>query len=140
MARRPIVPITFEMTVRAAGEDENKPRYMGPGVLEDWHGGDAGNEVDVNAATQAIASKGSPDVEDDYEPHHQEEKGEMMHQPMTVLGDIGLDYGVHTGQTGRTGAIGPRDPYPTTPPAGPATVVRGNAPVAVGAPKPSRIV
>ena len=106
-----LVPITAAM-VTPANPHAGKPRYGTPG---DWHGGDVGNDVDVNAATQAIANSHSANVEADYEPHHQEEKAANMVPPLTILSDLGKDYGEHAGLTGRTGWIEPGAPYAPEP-------------------------
>lgn len=107
------LPITTAM-LAPANPHVAKPRYDS---MTDWHGGVVGNDWDVADATQAIANSGSAQIDPDYEPRHQEEKGSMAGGAYTGLaGDIGIDYGEYTGLTGRDGDITPLDPYPVAPP------------------------
>ena len=115
MTQRYPLPITAAMLAKA-NQHEAKPRYTGAGVAEDWHGGEFGNDTDHAEATQAIANSGSADVETDYDPQHQEAKGEDMVPPLTVLSDLGKDYGVGGGLPYRDGSIEPRQPYPAVKP------------------------
>jgi hypothetical protein len=112
MTQRLPLPLTPAMLARA-NENEPKPRYTAEGVAEDWHGGQFGNEQDQAEPMQAVANSHSANVEDDYDPQHQEEKGEDMVPPLTLLSDLGKDYGFYGGQPYRDGDIGPRDPYPS---------------------------
>jgi len=117
MTQRYPLPITNAMLAKA-NQHEGKPRYDAAGAAADWHGGQFGNEQDQAEATQAIANSHSAAVEIDYDPQHQEAKGEDMVPPLVVLGDMGKDYGTFGGQPYRTGIIEPRTPYPsaTSPP------------------------
>ena len=109
-------PLTAAMLAKA-NANEGKPRYDSPAnVAADWHGGEFGNDTDHAEATQAIANSGSADVETDYDPQHQEAKGEDMVPPRTVLSDLGKDYGVGGGLPYRDGTITPRMPYPAVKP------------------------
>jgi hypothetical protein len=85
-------------------------------VAADWHGGDFGDDYDQAEATQAIANSCSARVETDYDPQHQKAKANDMVPVLTVLADIGKDYGVYGGAGKRTGTITPRAPYPAVKP------------------------
>jgi hypothetical protein len=115
MTQRYPLPLTVAM-LTPANANIAKPRYWGAGVAEDWHGGQFGNEQDQAEPTQAIANSHSANVEDDYDPQHQEEKGEDMVPPLTLLSDLGKDYGFFGGQPYRDGTIEPHQPYPSVKP------------------------
>ena len=114
MSQRYPLPITNAM-LTPANENEAKPRYTAAAIATDWHGGQLGNEIDQAEAMQAIANSHSANVEDDYDPQHQEAKGERMNPVLVPLSDLGKDYGFFGGTTYRDGTIEPRTPYPTTP-------------------------
>jgi hypothetical protein len=115
MVRYPL-PITNAMLAKA-NIHEGKPRYdTAPNVAADWHGGQFGDDYDQAEATQAIANSCSARVETDYDPQHQKAKGNDMVPPLTILADIGKDYGPYAGAGMRTGTIQPRQPYPAVKP------------------------
>lgn len=107
------LPITAAM-LAPANVNCGKPRYSGPGVTSDWFGGQFGDDYDQAEATQAIANSHSANVEVDYDPQHQKAKANDMVPPLTILADIGKDYGPYAGAGKRTGTIAPRQPYPST--------------------------
>jgi len=115
MTQRYPLPITNAMLTPANGNIA-KPRYWGAGVASDWHGGQFGEEYDQAEATQAIANSGSAQITTDYDPQHQKAKAQDMVPPLTVLADLGRDYGTYSGAPQRAGTIGPRDPYPAVKP------------------------
>jgi len=118
MTQRYPLPITNAM-LAPANANFDKPRYTAAGAA-DWFGGQFGNEVDQAEAMQAIANSHSANVETDYDPQHQKAKANDMVPPLTILTDLGKDYGFYSGATGRAGTIQPKQPYPdatTAPPA-----------------------
>ena len=113
MTQKLPLPLTPAMLAKANAVNEAKPRYHGAGVAGDWVGGDVGN--DVNAATAAVAVVGAATanfVLPDYTPRTQVAKGAGMAPALTVLADIGIDYGVYAGLEGRDGTVQPHQPYP----------------------------
>jgi hypothetical protein len=113
MVRYPL-PITNAM-LTPANANAAKPRYDTPG---DWAQGAVGNEANVATASVALANAASAVPTTAYAPTTQTAKGQAMVPPLTILGDIGIDYGAYSGQAGRGGAITPQAPYPdaTSPP------------------------
>ena len=109
------LPNVLPSTLRA-NENQAKPRYYGAGVTADWHGGETGNDTDHAEATQAIANSHSANVEIDYDPQHQEAKGEDMVPVLVPLSDLGKDYGIYNADPYRSGTIEPRQPYPSVKP------------------------
>ena len=115
MTQRYPLPITPAM-LQVANQNAGLPRYYGPGEPGDWSGGAVGNDVNANTANVAVVNAASATGVADYAPRTQTDRGNLMVPPLTILGDIGKDYGNYTGQTNRTGTIGPRDPYPSVNP------------------------
>jgi hypothetical protein len=114
MTQKLPLPLTPAMLAKANAANEQKPRYQGSAeVAADWHGGQFGDDYDQAEATQAIANSHSANVEIDYDPQHQKAKANDMVPPLTVLADIGKDYGIYAGAGKRTGTIAPRQPYPS---------------------------
>jgi hypothetical protein len=130
MVRYPL-PITPVM-LAPANVNCDKPRYSGAGVAGDWVGGAVGNDANVSSASQAVANAASITPTAPYAPTNQVAKGQAMVPPLTVLSDIGIDYGAYAGQTCRTGTITPQAPYPdaTSPPQ--VTSVTPNTGLAAG--------
>ena len=112
MTQRYPLPITVAMLTPANGFFA-RPRYTGAGVTQDWFGGQFGDDYDQSEATQAIGRSDSAQIETDYDPQHQKAKANDMVPPLTVLADIGQDYGPYAGAGKRTGTIAPRQPYPS---------------------------
>ena len=113
MTQRFPLPITAAMLATANAANEAKPRYSGPGVAGDWAGGTVGNDVNAASANVAIVGDAADNFAlPDYTPRTQTDRGNLMVPNLTVLDDIGKDYGTYAGLAGRTGTIGPRDPYP----------------------------
>ena len=98
----------FQPPDRINAANEMHPDYS---TMADWHGGDTGEDVGQSDATQAIVGRNGG-TDNDYEPRHQEEKGENMVPPREVLADIGKDYGPYGGQY-HSGTIEPEDRYPS---------------------------
>lgn len=116
MTQKLPLPLTLAMLTKA-NENEAKPRYWGATeVAADWKGGQFGNEQDQAEAMQALANSHSANMEDDYDPQHQEAKGEKMNPVLIPLSDLGKDYGFFGGTTYRDGTIQPRQPYPSVKP------------------------
>jgi hypothetical protein len=117
MTQRYPSPITPAM-LQPANANHDKPRYSGAGVAGDWVGGAVGNDVNVASANVAVVNAASAVPVAAYAPTNQVAKGNAMVPPLTVLSDIGIDYGPYAGQTGRTGIGTPQAPYPdaTSPP------------------------
>jgi hypothetical protein len=115
MTQKYPLPLTVAM-LTPANPNLAKPRYWGAGVASDWHGGSFGHDVDIAEAAQAIANSHSANVEIDYDPQHQEAKGEDMVPVLVPLTDLGKDYGIYGGTPYRAGTIEPRQPYPATHP------------------------
>ena len=112
MTQKLPLPLTVAMLTPANGFCA-RPRYTGAGVTTDWKGGQFGNEQDQAEANQAIGNSHSAAIEDDYDPQHQEAKGEKMNPVLIPLSDLGKDYGFFGGTTYRDGTIQPRQPYPS---------------------------
>ena len=114
MAQRYPLPITVAM-LAVANQNAALPRYSGAGVAGDWIGGasSATTTINANTATVAIGRSDSAQVETDYDPQHQKAKANDMVPPLTILADIGQDYGPYAGAGKRTGTIAPRQPYPS---------------------------
>jgi hypothetical protein len=115
MTQRYPLPLTAAMLAKA-NANEGRPVYTGAGVATDWKGGQFGNEQDQAEANQAIGNRHSAVIEDDYDPQHQEAKGEKMNPVLVPLSDLGKDYGFFGGTTYRDGTITPRQPYPSVKP------------------------
>ena len=94
---------------RASAAAEAHPRYDS---MTDWHGGDIGEDIGENDAAQAIAGRNGG-IDNDYEPRHQEEKAENMAPPLSLLLDIGKDYGPFSGSAYHNGTIKPNSRYPS---------------------------
>lgn len=107
------LPITAAM-LAPANQYAALPRYSGPGVAGDWVGGAVGNDANAATANVAVARSGSANLELDYAPRTQTDKSNLMVPNLTILADIGKDYGPYAGGAGRTGTIAPRQPYPST--------------------------
>ena len=115
MGQRYPLPLTATMLVKANAH-EAKPRYSGAGVAGDWAGGATGNEANAASATVAIVNAASAVPVADYTPKTQTGKGNGMVPSLSILGDIGIDYGAYTGEAGRDGTIAPGAPYPSVKP------------------------
>ena len=70
----------------------------------------------LDTSTQAIANSHSANVEIDYDPQHQEAKGEDMVPVLIPLSDLGKDYGIYNADPYRAGTIEPHMPYPSVKP------------------------
>ena len=117
MTQRLPLPLTAAMLATANAANEQKPRYSGAGVAGDWAGGATGNDVNAASATVAIVGDAADNyVLTDYTPRTQTDRGNGMVPNLTVLADIGKDYGTYTGLAGRNGTIQPRQPYPAVNP------------------------
>jgi hypothetical protein len=81
--------------------------------------GVTGNDVDVSTRSAAIVDASGAAPFTPYPIRTQAMKAAAMVPPLTILSDIGVDYGIYAGQTGRGGTITPKTPYPdrTSPPA-----------------------
>lgn len=108
---RPIVPVTQAM-LTPANQHAAKPRYDTPA---DWSVGAEGNDVDIATRTEAVVGSSSAATVTPYPIRTQTAKAAAMVPPLEVLGDLGKDYGVYSGQTGRTGWIEPGAPYAPEP-------------------------
>lgn len=107
------LPITAAM-LAPANINCGLPRYSGPGVAGDWAGGAVGNDVNAATANVAVVNAASASGVADYAPRTQTDRSNLMVPNLTMLADIGKDYGPYTGGAGRTGTIAPRQPYPST--------------------------
>lgn len=107
MVRYPL-PITNAMLARANATNEAKPRYS---TGADWQGGAPGNEEDVATATSSLTDVSGVTV-GPYAPKTQAAKAALMVPPLTIVDDLGKDYGTYTNLAGRTGPITPATPYP----------------------------
>ena len=112
MTQRYPLPLTAAMLAKA-NIYEALPRYTGPGEPGDWSGGAVGNDANANTANVAVVNAASATALSDYTPRTQIDKSNLMVPNLTILADIGLDYGPYAGQTNRTGTIAPRQPYPS---------------------------
>jgi hypothetical protein len=108
-------PITAAM-LAPANPNVDKPRYGTPG---DWSMGAVGNDIDVSTRSVPIVGAASAATFTPYPIGTQTQKVAAMVPPLTIMTDIGIDYGTYAGQTGRNGVITPKSPYPdrTSPPA-----------------------
>lgn len=105
---RPIVPITAAM-LAPANQHAAKPRY---GTPADWSMGASGNDVDIATISTPVVEASNSGTVTPYPIRTQVAKAAAMSPPLTVLGDLGKDYGAYTGGTGRDGIIDPYEPYP----------------------------
>ena len=105
------LPLVLPSTLRA-NENQALPRYYGPGVAGDWVGGAVGNDVNAATAATPVVTSASADVLPNYGPRTQTGRGQGMTPNLTVLADLGKDYGTYGGMEGRDGTIQPRQPYP----------------------------
>lgn len=117
MTQKLPLPITAAMLATANAANEALPRYWGPGVAGDWAGGVVGNDVNAASANVAIVGDATDNYTlSDYTPRTQTDRGNGMVPNLTVLADIGIDYGIYTGLSGRNGTITPKTPYPAVKP------------------------
>ena len=105
------LPLVLPSTLRA-NENQALPRYYGAGVAGDWVGGSVGNDVNAATAAVAVVHSASAATTADYGPRTQTARGAGMTPNLTVLADLGKDYGTYGGMEGRDGTIQPRQPYP----------------------------
>jgi hypothetical protein len=112
MVRYPL-PITGAMLARANATNEAKPRYS---TGSDFSGGAPGNEEDAATAASVITDING--TVGPYAPKTQAQKAAAMVPPLSIVDDLGKDYGVYANGAGRTGPITPQTPYPdkTSPP------------------------
>lgn len=108
MAPRVIVPITEDM-LAPANQHAAKPRYDTPA---DWSMGAEGNDVDIATLSTPVVSSASAATVTPYPIRTQTAKAAAMVPPLTVLSDLGIDYGEFAGETGRDGVIEPGVKYP----------------------------
>ena len=112
MGQRYPSPITAAM-LALANPNAGKPRYDN---VADWDQGVGGNDVDAAHLTTAIVDASGGAATTPYPIRTQVIKAAAMVPPLTVLGDLGKDYGEFSGQEGREGWLEPFQPYGTPAP------------------------